>query len=250
MGTPRIDLTEQQCGRLTVIEYLGSKMRGGVKRGVWQCVCECGNTTEIETNSLTSGHAQSCGCLQREAASRSGMKRKTHGLCKTKEYRHWAGMIFRVTNKESADYLLYNPRGIYEPWRNSFEEFYKDLGPIPKEGKKYSLERLNNNVGYFPGNVVWLELPLQARNKGQYSNNTSGVTGVCFLSKGGLGSWTATWSDANKKLHVKRFPVLRHGYEESFNLAVEYRQNILIELQKDGVFYSELHGKVRETIQP
>lgn len=245
MQTPRNDLTGKKFGNLVVLEYLGSRLRSGLKRGIWRCLCGCGNTTEQETNSLTSGHSKSCGCLKILANSAAGKQRRTHGMSKSKEYKLWAGMIYRATNEESLDYALYGPRGVYTPWEHSFEDFYAHIGAIPKDGKKYSLERVNNNIGYFPGNVIWLELPLQARNKGQYSNNKSGVTGVCFLKGRGKGRWAATWCDVNKKLRVKSFSVLKYGDEEAFNLAVEYRNKMLFELQKEGVFYSENHGKER-----
>jgi len=53
-----IDRTGQKFGRLTVIERVKEKQK-------WLCLCDCGDTTEVPTNKLTSGHTKSCGCLQK-----------------------------------------------------------------------------------------------------------------------------------------------------------------------------------------
>ena len=198
MAQSRDGFVGKRFGRLTVLGYLGSRAKGKKIQGYWECVCDCGMYKEVSTNALTSGSTRSCGCLKIEANSIAGKQRKTHGQSKSKEYRLWAGMIFRATNKKSLDYKLYGPRGVYSVWEDSFEEFLAHIGEIPKDGKRYSIERIDNNIGYFPGNVKWMEVPLQARNKGQYSSNTSGVTGVCFFKLGGKGSWCATWNDENK----------------------------------------------------
>ena len=67
----RLDLTGQRFGRLVALEYdeAQSKIVG---RSCWRCQCDCGNSAIVVTNLLTSGHTQSCGCLQREHTSRLG----------------------------------------------------------------------------------------------------------------------------------------------------------------------------------
>ncbi len=67
-GRPRIDLAGVRFGRLTALGTAG-KTRGG--KTTWLCVCDCGVSKEIATSILMTGHAQSCGCLRREAASRT-----------------------------------------------------------------------------------------------------------------------------------------------------------------------------------
>lgn len=63
----RIDLTGQHFGKLTVL-YPGKGIIDSKKRTTWICQCDCGNTIEVMTQSLRSGHTKSCGCLQKEIA--------------------------------------------------------------------------------------------------------------------------------------------------------------------------------------
>ena len=61
------DLTGQRFGRLVA----KTKWREG-RRYVWRCRCDCGNEADVRVDQLTRGVTKSCGCLQREAASRLG----------------------------------------------------------------------------------------------------------------------------------------------------------------------------------
>lgn len=60
---PRVDLTNKKFGRLTPQYY--------IKGGKWHCICDCGKELDIDTRNLNSGHTQSCGCLQKEKASKN-----------------------------------------------------------------------------------------------------------------------------------------------------------------------------------
>lgn len=73
----RKDLTGQTFGRLTAIEYKGN--------GKWLCQCQCGNTIEVFTENLTSGHTKSCGCLKDKASSHIG---ETYGSLTIKEVKY------------------------------------------------------------------------------------------------------------------------------------------------------------------
>ncbi len=68
------NLTNWRFGRLTVIERAGSKNN----RALWKCICDCGNERFLTTNNLTTGNTQSCGCLQREIASKRCSKDLTN----------------------------------------------------------------------------------------------------------------------------------------------------------------------------
>jgi len=61
-----IDITGERYGRLTVIKEV--ERRGYTRR--FLCKCDCGNEKIIEMRALRSGHTMSCGCLQRESASK------------------------------------------------------------------------------------------------------------------------------------------------------------------------------------
>lgn len=60
---PRVDLTNKQFTYLTPQYY--------IKGGKWHCICKCGNEIDVDTRNLNSGHTQSCGCLQKEKASKN-----------------------------------------------------------------------------------------------------------------------------------------------------------------------------------
>ncbi len=96
------------------------------------------------------------------------MSRKTHGACinyaSTSEYLAWEKMKSRCYNRNFNHYKNYGGRGIKvcPRWRDSFENFLKDMGLKPTP--KHSLERKNNNGHYEPGNCVWATQKEQTRN--------------------------------------------------------------------------------------
>ena len=60
---PRIDLTNKRFGKLIAQYY--------IKGGKWHCICDCGNELDVDTRNLNSGHTKSCGCFQKEQASKN-----------------------------------------------------------------------------------------------------------------------------------------------------------------------------------
>jgi len=87
------------------------------------------------------------------------------GLKCTPEYKAWLCMKSRCYNPNDPSFRSYGGRGLYvcERWIYSFKNFFADLGPRPSA--KHSLNRLNNNGIYEPGNVAWSTQIEQARNK-------------------------------------------------------------------------------------
>lgn len=81
------------------------------------------------------------------------------------EQRAWDCMKARCFNPNTKGYRFYGELGITvcERWRNSFTDFFADVGPKP--GPKYSLDRYPNKAGnYEPGNVRWATQDQQANN--------------------------------------------------------------------------------------
>lgn len=152
-------------GKLTVIAPAGTAEIGDTalhKVRMWLCRCECGKEVVRSTGALRTGNTKSCGCWKSEATSATFKK---HGASGTPEYTAWCLIKYRCHDERSPDYANYGGRGIVvaPEWRDSFERFIADVGPRPAKGM--SLDRIDVNRGYEPGNVQWLSQKGQCRNK-------------------------------------------------------------------------------------
>lgn len=151
------DITGRVFGRLTVLGFVEKRGR----RLFWLCRCQCGTCKAVSRNHLSSGHAQSCGCLRREKAA---TLKRTHGRSDSVEHRIWRGIKSRCHNPNSRQYADYGGRGILvcKRWKASFEAFFTDMGPRPSAN--HSIDRINNDRGYSPENCRWAERKQQNRN--------------------------------------------------------------------------------------
>jgi len=166
------DLTNQVFGRLTVLKYAGATK---AKKAKWECLCSCGKKKTVVAGDLNSGRTRSCGCLQSEA----NIKRITkHGMSQNTEYEIWCGIIKRCTNPNTSNFANYGGRGITicDQWRKSFETFYKDMGPRPS--LKHSIDRIDNEKGYFLENCRWATRTQQVINSRTRKDNFCGRRGV------------------------------------------------------------------------
>ncbi len=138
-----------------------------------------------------------------------------HGRTKTPEYRAWQDMKTRCLKTNTPNYHRYGGRGISicERWLNSFEAFLSDIGERPS--KQHSLDRIDNNGNYEPGNCRWATRELQNRNKATIRLITFGDKTLS------LGEWAREIGVGQKTLEYR----LNSGWtiEESLTLPVEQR---------------------------
>jgi hypothetical protein len=145
------DITGQHFGRLVVLR-LQSQGGHGI-HAKWFCCCDCGNTKIVSSNNLKSGQV-SCGC-------RGGNFK--HGQRHKSTYRSWDAMLQRCNNPKNTRYKYYGGRGISvcERWR-LFINFLADMGERPPGT---TLDRIDPNGNYEPGNCRWATQSQQIKNR-------------------------------------------------------------------------------------
>jgi len=162
-----IDLTGQVFGRLTVLHrHTDSRS----KRSRWVCLCDCGSSVVVFSNNLRRGHTQSCGCLVGDTNTK-------HGFHADPRYMALISMRQRCLNPNNPSYPNYGGRGIQvcERWLDpemGVAWFLKDVGERPPnpegwDSRKayYSLDRIDNDGDYEPGNVRWATPSQQQSNR-------------------------------------------------------------------------------------
>lgn len=147
-------------GRLTVLERAPSRVIGEQVKTTYRCRCECGTVVTVCCGNL--GRTVSCGCLRDEKIA---TVRRTHGATGTPEFGAWQSMIRRCELPSQQNWHNYGGRGITvcKRWRHSFEAFLADVGYKPTP--KHSIDRIDVNGNYEPGNVRWATASEQARNQ-------------------------------------------------------------------------------------
>jgi len=182
----RLDVVGQRFGRLVVVaEAPTEKGRRRV-----QCLCDCGATAVVEPRAL-GNDTTSCGCLHKEAVARAASARATHGAARvgkrTGEYNIWRKMKSRCLNPADKKYPIYGAKGVTvcPEWLEDFPRFFADMGPRPSDA--HSIDRVDVNGNYEPGNCRWALPVQQARNKRnhrlvEYAGRTMPLSEACELA--------------------------------------------------------------------
>ena len=137
---------------------------------------------------------------------------------------------------ESKDSKYYVDKGvsIHPHWINSFESFHSHIGDMPDE-RKWSIDRIDPNGDYVPGNVRWALDTTQNRNRNKFSNNTSGDTGIMMRERNGSIRWIARWYDLKGKNCSKTFNESK--YVNARQSALDYRNQMIAALNSQGADY-------------
>lgn len=136
-----------------------------VERKHWHCRCDCGTERDVSELNLKNGRSAGCGCSNVEASVEANLRHgETLGGKSTSEYTAWKAMHSRCRNPNNKRFEHYGGRGIdvCERWR-VFENFLTDMGRRPTS--QHSLDRIDNDLGYEPGNCRWAIPHVQMTNR-------------------------------------------------------------------------------------
>jgi len=210
-------------GRLTVLGLASPSDSGEIQ---WSCLCECGVKKDIRRYLILGGQTSSCGCLRRErlhhAAIKLGEDRTTHGESplknRTPEYRAWIQMKWRCENPRATSWRLYGGRGIRvcPDWSGSYQAFLSHIGRKPTP--EHSLDRIDVNGHYEPGNVRWANRRTQASNR-----RTS-----TMISHSGETYCMAEWARRLGISHQSLSSRLKHGWSIEKALTMPAGSRLLL----------------------
>lgn len=153
---PIKSLTGVVFGRLLVETYAGNSS--------WGCRCVCGNRVNVKTYSLVSGRTKSCGCLQRESASKRATK---HGGSADPLYHVLNSMHQRCENPNCYDFQWYGADGIVvcEEWSLKNYSVFKEWAISAGYRPGLTIDRIDPKGPYSPENCRWVTIQAQQSNK-------------------------------------------------------------------------------------
>ena len=194
----------ERFGRLRVLALASTEGHCVVR-----CLCACGVIKLFRLSSLRHGDVVSCGCWRRQQTHIRSFK---HGSAGTSTYMIWKGIRQRCFNKTCEAYKDYGGRGITmcERWKNSFEAFLIDMGHKP-DGM--TIERIDNDGNYEPGNCKWATRKEQTLNRRATQLITWNKQTKC------LADWSRTIGGSRLLVAAR----LRHGWSVERALTTPVR---------------------------
>lgn len=158
------DISGQRFGRLVVIEKTSRGTWSGA-HAEWSCLCDCGKLSQSVGKNLRRGSTKSCGCLRNDHPGNPPQHGHSSRTYRSPEYTAWGNMKERCTNSNHPQWKDWGGRGIIvcAEWLGSFEAFLRDMGEKPH--LSLTLERINNDGNYEPGNCRWDTRLAQQNNR-------------------------------------------------------------------------------------
>lgn len=231
-------------GRLVVVGNAG-EVRGSTGKLISTVIvkCDCGTTLTVREGNLRNRNILSCGCYRRERAGKLSWK---HGKSRQPYRPNYLYSLWGAI-KERTKYK-YKDKNLAFPseWENDFEAFEKyvvdTLGPRP-EG--FSLDRIDNKLGYMPGNLRWLHA------KGQSNNRDCTPTATLKGTTKSLSEWSDIYGIAVPTIKNR----LDHGWvveralteptPSAETATYEGKTKSLVEWAKDlGIAYTTLFRRL------
>lgn len=188
--TKLVDISGSKFGELLVVERVPRQL--GDKHTKWVCKCSCGSETVATYINLKSGNTTSCGC-----------KRRPHGGTGTPTHKCWLSMMRRCVWKSDA-FRYQGIVSVCDRWHD-YRLFLEDIGERPSA--QHSLDRINNEKGYEPGNVRWATMTEQQQNR--RNNNWIEVRGQRKV----LAEWARHCGVTPAAI---RFYIKRHGSLDTY----------------------------------
>lgn len=133
---------------------LGEAPRKARRRMVVARCNSCKRVSTVDAYTIKAGTSKRCKVCSRK-----------HGQWRSLTYKSWRAAIGRCENERNIGYANYGARGVTvcARWRESFSAFLEDMGP--RQSRHHSLDRIDTNGNYEPGNCRWATTTTQARNK-------------------------------------------------------------------------------------
>lgn len=179
-----IDMAGRQCGDWTVLHQAGNAPRGGA---LWLCRCVCGTERPVNGADLRFGKSANCGCKTTE---RIRVLRRTHGETGGRIYRIWQNMLARCEREAHPSYPRYGGRGITicQGW-HTYETF-RDWALANGYQDDLSIDRVENDKGYYPQNCRWTTAKTQSRNRRFVKLTSDGRPGPEVAEENGISTST------------------------------------------------------------